>query len=633
MPAPQFLPTTMRPLSADPPPAALSKSTEAGASKGESKTKPKIEQEKAAPVQEQLLRQDEKDIHETYSDQQRMGIKGVVSDNAVQDMLDPNLSSKFKSILKDIEQYGHMNVTAASAKKVLEESKLLYKIGQNLAKHLDSIKRKPESKEYRLTKMYLDYFSLSANGYLQIPEQASDTVKKIGYPKAVSVNVTHEKGHREKTRRLKMRSARDESLFPHEPSVNDIRQGSIGDCYLLAGLASMAHINPQMIKDCMKDNLDGTVTVRFYKKNEAKPAAGTEPEKPGFIETQYVRVEKSVPQDNDFAKGSLWVQMIEKAYTASGLHNNIGKKAGFEPSYQDIVAGDAWDFLFTLTGREHKKILNSDMPGNRYMVSLYESLIDRYAAEMTDDPILADVDHNSVDIIAPMLAFRRHILGDETPVTDAYALLLDADLSARINAVRNCMREIKTEVDAVTGGKEYVSDALRQEEFLKILDSFTLSNLPDNLFTAAQKEAIKERIREGFLDLKAFSTVYQSFSGRYSEEAINTYNGMEAALKRGEMVTCSTFAYAPEKTEGGGLNNEVLARGIAQRHAYTVLGVETRGSVMLVKLRNPWGGGALAYSQNEGSSAINRDMNYESEGIFVMELNDFMAAFGKVSAN
>lgn len=43
----------------------------------------------------------------------------------------------------------------------------------------------------------------------------------------------------------------------------DIMQGLMGDCYLLAGMAAVAKTNPEMIKQMITQNKDGSITVRF----------------------------------------------------------------------------------------------------------------------------------------------------------------------------------------------------------------------------------------------------------------------------------------------------------------------------------------------------------------------------------
>ena len=105
----------------------------------------------------------------------------------------------------------------------------------------------------------------------------------------------------------------DDELFPHEPSINDVKEGvGAADCFMLSAIIQMVGSDPKKIKDAMKDNGDGTVTVRFYQSGLERGGQKVDP-KP-----VYITVEKSVNRffgsANLYASGSLWVQMMEKAY-------------------------------------------------------------------------------------------------------------------------------------------------------------------------------------------------------------------------------------------------------------------------------------------------------------------------------
>lgn len=45
---------------------------------------------------------------------------------------------------------------------------------------------------------------------------------------------------------------------------NDVKQGALGDCYLIAGMAAVARADPEAIRELIKDNGDGTFDVTLF---------------------------------------------------------------------------------------------------------------------------------------------------------------------------------------------------------------------------------------------------------------------------------------------------------------------------------------------------------------------------------
>lgn len=112
---------------------------------------------------------------------------------------------------------------------------------------------------------------------------------------------------------------------------SDVRQGSIGDCYLLASLAAIAQQNPEAIRRMIRANEDGTYTVTLYQHHS--PLA--------FWEPRFEPVEVTVtpdfptrngapvfahPGDASGGEQELWVMLIEKAYAQS--HSSYGAIEG-----------------------------------------------------------------------------------------------------------------------------------------------------------------------------------------------------------------------------------------------------------------------------------------------------------------
>jgi uncharacterized protein with LGFP repeats len=122
----------------------------------------------------------------------------------------------------------------------------------------------------------------------------------------------------------------DGVLFgPAGPRSLDIDQGALGDCYLLASLASIAAKNPQAIRDMIIDNGDDTYTIRFFREGQA----------------EYVTVDRFLPTNSEgalvFALGGraaslsavdaavspLWFALIEKAFVIAASSGWIEDQA------------------------------------------------------------------------------------------------------------------------------------------------------------------------------------------------------------------------------------------------------------------------------------------------------------------
>jgi len=98
----------------------------------------------------------------------------------------------------------------------------------------------------------------------------------------------------------------DRALFTDGPELDDIDQGSVGDCYFLAAIGSLAQTDPDIIEQMVTPLGDGTYAVRFYRYGVAS----------------YVRVDADLPvsygESLVYAKftpdGEMWVPLLEKAY-------------------------------------------------------------------------------------------------------------------------------------------------------------------------------------------------------------------------------------------------------------------------------------------------------------------------------
>jgi hypothetical protein len=98
----------------------------------------------------------------------------------------------------------------------------------------------------------------------------------------------------------------DRPLFVNGPDYTDIRQGGVGDCYMVASLASLAQSDPGVIRQMVTPLGDGTFAVRFYRSGKEV----------------YLRMDGDLPTYSGgslvyarlSAQGETWVAVVEKAY-------------------------------------------------------------------------------------------------------------------------------------------------------------------------------------------------------------------------------------------------------------------------------------------------------------------------------
>jgi len=135
----------------------------------------------------------------------------------------------------------------------------------------------------------------------------------------------------------------------HPADWNDIQQGNLGDCYFMSAMGEVAKQNPDVIQNAIKDNGDGSYTVRFYEKKGDGPFGlfGHHYEPKDIKVTPDFPVDAggnqvfAGPGDTDGSKKELWPALMEKAYAQW--------KGG---SYHGIEGGNPGDAMSALTGKD-----------------------------------------------------------------------------------------------------------------------------------------------------------------------------------------------------------------------------------------------------------------------------------------
>lgn len=129
----------------------------------------------------------------------------------------------------------------------------------------------------------------------------------------------------------------DASLFVDGITADDVMQGYIGDCYLAAGVASLASADPNLIKNAITDNHDGTYTVRFF---EGVGEGGRPKQVKITVDDDVARKNGEAMYLSGRDSKELWPGLIEKAYAKwKGGYERVGN------------GGSASDLFMSISGR------------------------------------------------------------------------------------------------------------------------------------------------------------------------------------------------------------------------------------------------------------------------------------------
>lgn len=270
-------------------------------------------------------------IHYDQSDIKRVEKKNELRFMQMQDSIRFRKSRKeIRTILADISAYSEIRLTAmhisaaisqgqkkkamARAVKFRQENSLFVKIVGDIEKTLKKSDLSTEEREM-LTK-YKTFFENTFRGNLKPKEEKNaivlDYTDKIKEGDTSFVNSTNE------NKKIEARK-RENPLFVHEPCVQDVLQGDLGDCYFVAVLAGLVAKDPNAIRDMMYDE-GFNVTVRFYERDKKDPQK---------MRPVLVRIPKIAPDAG--TRYTLWVKYFEVAYAIFKRHqyetdDNVYKK-------------------------------------------------------------------------------------------------------------------------------------------------------------------------------------------------------------------------------------------------------------------------------------------------------------------
>jgi hypothetical protein len=378
-------------------------------------------------------------------------------------------------------------------------------------------------------------------------------------------------------------------LFPHPPKIDDVQQGGLGDCYLHAAVLSVVHRNPADIVAMMKDE-GGTVTVRLYDVTTGPPKTFT-PRlvrlKKSAVWTEYERREKGVAKGpvfyESYAKGALWVKMLEKAYAAAGM-SGLGAALVGAPSYGEIASG------FTSTAMEHLLGQEADIS---------------FVAMQTGVGVNAALLPTGV-LRLPWSSAEQSAYDLAKAATEdkeaAYASLVSFDILHDVAAVDAWMNfvakvdiEAKVRVLASKGSADYRKGEIRLDDFI----------------TLFREEHLEERLAKPVNDWLAAKRLYpgRRGTGKYTANQLALFGRIRTLLNSGGYAGVATKSEVGRTVGGTGHSGgESKTKGIAGGHAYAVLGFKPDkdpselqpGELVMIRLRNPWGSYGRQYEARQG---------------------------------
>jgi WXG100 family type VII secretion target len=139
---------------------------------------------------------------------------------------------------------------------------------------------------------------------------------------------------------------------------NDVSQGRMGNCWMMAPLAGLAQTNPGLIERMIRKNADGSYTVTLYKKSGGKYVPTEINVFPTFPEGKVFdpQTKQWVPANahagtGDQAGGQteIWPMLIEKAYAQ--MEGGGDALKGYDSISDGGLPTSSGNFMSALTGQ------------------------------------------------------------------------------------------------------------------------------------------------------------------------------------------------------------------------------------------------------------------------------------------
>ncbi len=636
----------------------------------------------------------EKGLKEMVAEQRRINekkklmdmvqtLKGTVADLPADDPLN--------KLFAKVDRYAEIDVTSVGVRagrsnaSLETEDKLVKEIlrdASELKNQYTSQNMDENDPRYKAACRIFSKFDKDVNGHMADPPEGAYVMNHTGYEPQFTVNDTGT--WFDKT---------NEPLFPHEPTINDVRQGGIGDCFFIGALCTVVTSYPNIIREMMKDDGHGNVTVRLFsfENSTFKPF--------------YIKVRKTVPRRGNYdlyAKDSLWVQMLEKAVVASEItrrfrvvdlnkfFNNDGSTkipldyenskfkeiiGNVEPGkidkdgvienqgqFQTFIGGFGELVIPLLTGKPMKnlKTINYHL---YYADNVYSRLrpADRRKVDTKAKfANVGDINEEGNEKIKQLYIAKHGSLNQNFYKQNTQKKYINKALYYQytgnpiaknvdtgicdmvVKFVKTCLSYMDEQVSL---SDKNVNPA---DHFAKLMNGFIkdLPGVKDEEKPAfiefiktedfkLVRRYIRNTLKKTDLDSVARYTLY---SGNYYGKALEVYE----KIKQGEQAHAPMLAggssylldKAPHEVTG---ETESNSKGLYTSHQYTIHGVREKKfggkTYKFVLVHNPWGEDGTEYYYNPKNKKLARRQVKKvkkTEGYSFVELSDFMMGYSSL---
>jgi hypothetical protein len=496
------------------------------------------------------------------------------------------------------------------------------------------------SKEERnIIRIYAEVFR-DYGGNLQVAaaDKVLVTDADIEAPKATNLHNPPREGHFDQVSEVKYADWKKIPLFSHAPTIYDMKQGDIGDCYLVSSLISIVSTDPKIIQNSMVDNGD-TVTVRFFRKK--RPVYVTVEKTLPYRELTAERNgQKHVSEQFYGAKGALWVSIMEKAY-AVFLGNSYNKLES------QGVDGNV-KFIRSLTGlRAESNAMAGDV-GNtssaipqpeKYEIS---SLLEKMR-KTEREAFEADLRSKGQ---LPFWKKQRDVLWNKKKAEIFFGIKPEeydeknlSEMFRKNSAFTTWMRKIQEKI------RNFTDNGVRSAtEFFMVLKSMKEQDFPALNIPGLDEKKLRERyltkLKDYILNKSPLFNIGDDYE--YEDRELIIFENIKDAKANKQIVTTGTSRlWFTAKKEA---RFEKGQAGVFGNHAYGVLGTTEKNLTVrgknirrkFVIVSNPWQHGSRLYDHNGvgfSQEAVEDGAGapiYDNHGIFLVELRDFYRTFSTV---